>query len=216
MRTRLKELLNGRAVEIEFLVISIIQGFALQMLAVSAINPLSNFQWEYWPYIGSAFILILLFWTQSILHTLSFIRWPIDLPHTFLYFLACFVEVLAFQHITNPSKWFLFGFVFLIVTTIMYIYDLSMIKKCEKEYRATKRLKQLYRHMYTEQVRDMKLFVPGALLFNLISSILVYVYPHVFLTMHYHLVLSIAQLISSVVLLLATLKTFSERSKLLT
>src|SRR3989344_2965707 len=115
MKLSLKKELDSKAVEIEFLVISVIQGLAIQMLAVSASDPLSSLKYEYWFAIISAFILILIFWSQALLHTVSFIDWPIDIVHTFLYFLASFVEVMAFTHVANPLKWFVFGSTFLVI-----------------------------------------------------------------------------------------------------
>lgn len=215
MKLSTKKELDTKASDIEFLLISVIQGLVLQMLAVSALNPISVLQTEYWFYIISAFILILLFWSQAIIHALSFIDWPIDLIHTFLYFLASFFEVLAFNHITNPLKWFLFGFVFLVVSSVLYFYDLLIIKKHKKDFANSIARRKLYDHMYTEQVKEMKLFIPGASIFTGMAAILIYLFPTVFITQRYHLLLSSFQAIFSVILLVRTIKTFKMRSKLI-
>lgn len=81
-----KEGVVAIALDIEFILISVIQGMALQMLAGKAIEVFGKFQSEYYFYIFSGFVLILIFWSQSIIHALSFIHWPISLTHTFLYF----------------------------------------------------------------------------------------------------------------------------------
>jgi hypothetical protein len=215
MRTRIPEKFHTIATDIEFLLISVIQGLAIQMLAVAATGPMSNFEFQYAGYIVSAFILILVFWTLAITHALSFIRWPIDIVHTFLYFLASFMEVLAFNHITMPLKWFIFGSFFLIVASLMYWYDLTMIKKAKKDFEGTKAKRELYREMYVEQVREMRFLLPGALFFNLVCAGIIFWYPDIYLTQKYHVVLSSIQVLFSVFLLLRLIKEFNKRSRLL-
>ncbi|MBI4130539.1 hypothetical protein HY468_04435 [Candidatus Roizmanbacteria bacterium] len=215
MKPGINKVLQNYAVEIEFLVISVIQGMALQMLAVAASTPLSMLQVEYWFAIVSAFILILIFWSQAVLHALSFINWPIDIVHTCIYFLASFVEVMAFNHVTNPLKWFVFGFVFLIISGLLYLYDLLMIRRRRKDFIANAARRALFQHMYTQQVKEMKLFLPGALLFSGISAWLIYTYPVLFIDHHFHAVLSGIQMLLSIGLLAVTIQTFKRRSQLL-
>lgn len=215
MNTEKRQRFDTLATDIEFLLISVIQGLAIQMLAAASTNPLSTFQFEYWPYIISAFTLILLFWTQAILHAFSFIKWPIDIVHTFLYFLASFVEVLTFNQVANPFKWFVGGIFFMVTIVLLYVYDLSMIKKSEKNYQKTKVGKELYQHLYTEQVKEMKLFVPSALVFNVICATLIFVNPELFIDQKYHIILSSLQAIFSVGLLVSVVRMFKKRSELL-
>lgn len=92
-----KERLDQFVLDIEFLLISVVQGVALGALAAGAIEPLATMDYQYFPYIVAGFLLILTFWSQAIVHSLSFINWPLDLGHNFLYFLASLVEVLAFS-----------------------------------------------------------------------------------------------------------------------
>lgn len=109
-----KERLDQFALDIEFLLISVIQGVALAALATDAADPINHLQFVYWLYIASGFLLILNFWSQAIIHAVSFIDWPLDLGHSFLYFLASFVEVMAFTHLTEPKQWFGFMAAFLL------------------------------------------------------------------------------------------------------
>ncbi len=95
-----REHLDGTVVDIEFLLIAVIQGFALATLAVDSDAVISGRDWIYWPYVLAAFILILNFWSLAIIHSISFISWPFDLIHTLLYFLVAFVEVAAFSQVT--------------------------------------------------------------------------------------------------------------------
>src|SRR3989344_2770788 len=207
--------LNNTAVEIEFLLISVIQGLALQFLVSVAVTPFVQFQFEYWLYIVSGFLLILIFWTQAIVHALSFIRWPIDLIHTFLYFLVSFGEVLVFYQVGSPFRWFVFGTVFLIAASILYVYDFVMIKKRQHTMARSEKRKRLYEHMYLTQKKELTFYVPSALTFSLLSAGSIYLYPNVFIDNHVHIVLSGLQTLFSIILLVITMKNFNRRMGLL-
>src|ERR1700754_633124 len=103
-----RERLDQFVLDIEFLLISAVQGVALGALAGAASEPISSLNFQYWPYILSGFLLILTFWSQAIIHSLSFIKWPLDLWHNFLYFLMGLIEFLAFNHLQDPLRWFVF------------------------------------------------------------------------------------------------------------
>ncbi len=89
-------------VNIELTLASIVQGLALSFLAESANAVLANGPATAWPYVGVAFLTILLFWSRALIHTLTLIRWPLEFVHNFFYFLCALVEVLAFQHLQRP------------------------------------------------------------------------------------------------------------------
>ena len=207
--------LNNTAVEIEFLLISVIQGLALQFLVSAAVTPFVQFQFEYWLYIISGFLLILIFWTQAIVHALSFIQWPIDLTHTFLYFLVSFVEVLVFYQVGSPFRWFIFGTVFLIAGSVLYTYDFLMIRKRRETLAYSEKRKRLYDHMYHMQKKELTFYLPAALIFSLMSAGLIYVYPDVFIKNHVHVALSGLQTLFSIILLVITVKNFYRRMGLL-
>ena len=100
--------LDQVALDIEFLLISVVQGVALAALAGGAAGIFTSLDWFAIPYAITAFLIVLIFWSGAIIHALSFIDWPLDLMHSFLYFLASFVEVMAFTHLENPMLWFIF------------------------------------------------------------------------------------------------------------
>ena len=72
-RRAAKTQLDATVVGIELTLISIIQGLALGVLAASAVQPLIALQWETWLYILTGLAVILIFWSRSLIHTLSFI-----------------------------------------------------------------------------------------------------------------------------------------------
>ncbi len=204
------------AMDIEFLIISVIQGMALQILASVAAPILGDLKFEFWPYLFSAFVLILVFWSQSVIHAWSFIDWPIDLPHAFLYFLASFIEVIAFIYITDPLRWYLFGLVFLVVMAVLYVYDLSVIKRRKNYFKKNQAYMRLFHHTYTRQIKELKVLVTSALIFNITASVLIFTMKSLFLESRYHVIIGTTQAIFSCGLLYVSIKGFKKRTKLIT
>ena len=211
-----KSNLDQTAIDVEFLLISVIQGVALAALASSAMSPIDNLQFQYWPYIFTTFIFILIFWSGAIIHSLSFISWPLDLYHSFLYFLASFVEVMAINHIANPLMWFAFLLTFQVVAAALYLYDLSMIKAHQPEFQDSTARQKLYQHILSGQVRELKIFIPTSLAFNLVAFFSIYYYPASFLQHSYHLVFICFQGLFGLAFLVNSLRSFQIRSRLIT
>lgn len=211
-----KKDLDQVVLNIEFLVVSVVQGVALAALATSAIGPINNFQIEYWPYIISGFILILIFWSGVIIHALSFIDWPIDLKHSFFYFLASFVEVVLFSDITNPTKWFLLSAVFFGVAQILYQIDLKLIENHKKMFETIKSKKPLYQHILSQQLFEMRFIVPAGFIFSCAATALLYLYPTFFIVQQMHGLLIGIQIIFLLVFLKNLSNSFAKRSALIT
>lgn len=210
----MKEKLDQLVVDIEFLLISVIQGVALAALAGAAAPIVTNLQFEYWPYIISAFLFILIFWSQAIMHVLGFIRWPLDLVHNFLYLLASLVEVMAFSVMTDPFLWFSFISAFVCITGILYFYDFILIKNHKSDFK-TSPGKALYKNLYEEQLFDMKVYVPSGLLFTFGCAFLIYRFPQIFIENRYHMVLVGIQVVFGLTIIFTSLKTFSKRLALI-
>lgn len=66
--------LDAMIVEIELTLVSIIQGVALYFLIDNARTVLSIKQAIFWPYILAGLLMILIFWSRSVLHILTLIR----------------------------------------------------------------------------------------------------------------------------------------------
>ncbi len=211
----MKEKLDQLVVDIEFLLISVIQGVALAALAASAAPIVAALQYEYWLYIISAFIFILIFWSQAIMHVLGFIRWPLDMMHNFLYLFASLIEVMAFSEMTKPLIWFIFIFVFVCVSGVLYVYDFFLIKKCKDDLCKTPAGKALYKSLYDEQLFDMKIYVPAGLLFTGTCAYLIYSNPQLFLTQRYHVLLVGIQVLFGITIIFTSLRTLKKRLELI-
>lgn len=209
-----KEKLDQFVLDIEFLLISAVQGVALGALATAASNPISTLNYQYWPYILSGFLLILTFWSQAIVHSLSFIKWPLDLGHNFGYFLLGLIEFLAFNHLEDPLRWFIFQLVFVLVASVLYWIDFRLIKKVEKDYTSPSQ-KSLYRHIYDEQMKEMKTLVPAGIIFNSMAVYLIWIFPEFFVNQGYHLWIVSIQVLLTIYIITVSIKSFKTRSKLI-
>ena len=65
-------------VNVELTLASVVQGLALSFLAENASAILSHGPATAWPYAVAAFLIILLFWSRALIHTLTLIRWPLE------------------------------------------------------------------------------------------------------------------------------------------
>ncbi|MDP3940739.1 MAG: hypothetical protein Q8Q49_00355 [bacterium] len=207
--------LDQVALDIEFLLISVVQGVALAALAGGAAGIFTSLDWFAIPYAITAFLIVLIFWSGAIIHALSFIDWPLDLMHSFLYFLASFVEVMAFTHLENPMLWFIFILGFQIVSAVLYKYDLGLIKKHEARFSQSKESRALFAHTIGQQEREINSYVPLAILYSAVAVGSIWFYPTLFIEKGYHLVFITGQLLFSVMFLKNSMQAFQKRSALL-
>lgn len=209
------EKLNQFTLDIEFLLISVVQGVALAALAASSAHIVRNLEFQYWPYVIASFILILNFWSQAIIHAISFIDWPLDLAHNFLYFLASFIEVMAFSYLSDPLRWFGFMNAFLIVAAILYLVDLSLIKSRKSNF-LTNADKKLFNHILLRELFELKYLVPTAILFTGICFAAIYFRPDIFMDQGWHLLLVGIQTLFGAFVLFESITNFRTRARLVT
>lgn len=198
--------------DIEFLLISVVQGVALSVLATSSIEPISQLTFSVWLYILSAFLLLFIFWSQAIIHAISFIDWPLDLPHNFLYFLASFVQVLSFSKVADPLHWFAFTGGLFAVALILYYVDYHLILNRKSEFGQSEKGKALYKHIVSVHVLEMKYLVPAGLIFNISAAYMVWKFP--FAT-YFHFSAIILQVIFLAAVLMNSIRSFKARSLLI-
>lgn len=206
--------LDQFALDIEFLVISVVQGVALGVLASTASQIIGDLQFEYWLYVLSGFILILNFWSQAIIHAVSFIKWPLDLIHNFLYFLASLIEVMAFSHMENPVKWFAFLSAFFVIASALYAYDLLLIKKYQKSTNPA--YQQLAEHIVKRQKLELGMVLVFAVLYNILSFFAIFSYSNFFIANRFHLILIAIQSIIGLSALIDSTRNFTTRARLIT
>ena len=171
--------LDGMVVNIELTLVSIIQGVALTFLAENAREVLSAKQWSAVPYVLAGLLIILLFWSRSLIHTLTLIRWPLEFGHNFFYIACTLAEVLAFTRLSEPFWWFAMNALFSALVWGLFIYDLRMIRMRQAASHSED-ASRLYKIVMRDQRLNIWFLVPGILLFNIACAIAIHSASRVF------------------------------------
>ena len=207
--------LDEIAINTELVLVSLIEGVALVTLAENAVEVLHTADWlRFLPYVFGGLAILLVFWAQSILHAVSFIRWPIRVEHIFLYFAAAFLQVLAYSSLTNMTMWFFWWSVFSLLVVGMYALDLRIIRDSRATF-AEEDKKDFLASVETRHLYEMKYLVPFALAFNIVACVLSYFEPQLFISPLAYALPGLLQLLISLGALYDCTKNFRKRSLLI-
>lgn len=195
-------------VNIELTLASIVQGLALSFLADNASAVLSKGPPTAWPYVGAAFLTILLFWSRALIHTLTLIRWPLEFVHNFFYFVCALVEVLAFKHLSDPFMWFALNAVFAALVWGLFVHDLRIIRLRARDSVGPSSFR-LYAIVEADQRLNIRFIMPVIFFFTLGSAFAIKMAPGFFLTRHGHLLLIACQAVGLLVYLAGVVRSFA-------
>ena len=137
---------------IELTLLSIIQGVALYFLVDRSYEALVSFRISFWPYAVTGLLIIFIFWSRSLIHTLTVIRWPLDLTHNFMYIACTMVQAVTFTQWTNPVHWYALNALFALLVLaaalgyLLYVMRffsrvIPLIAKTRQEWREVERTK---------------------------------------------------------------------------
>ena len=199
--------LDSLVVNIELTLISIIQGVALHFLAVHSSDVLVGLQLTLWPYVVTGLVIILLFWSRSVLHTLTVIRWPLDFGHNFMYIVCALVETVTFTQLTNPLHWYALNALFGLMTWVLFTLDLRMVRRRINDS-AGPPASKLYAIVEREQLQNIKLFMPATVVFNLLAMIAVIAWPAPLIKDGGHVIIALVQLAAASGYLLYVMRFF--------
>ena len=188
LRREAQSRLDTTVVGIELTLISIIQGLALAVLASSAAQPMVRLQWETWPYIATGLLVILIFWSRSLIHTLSFIGWPLEFGHTFGYFGATLIEAAALTQVADPQAWFALNACYAVAVWGLYAWDLRVVRRQARTF-DTDAERALHEDVIADQRRNIVFLMPMAVAFQGLSWWLVHRWPDAMLHGRWHLLL---------------------------
>ncbi|MFL6583180.1 MAG: hypothetical protein ACJ8KU_01530 [Chthoniobacterales bacterium] len=172
--------LDGLTAEIELTLISIIQGVALSFLAEHARFALSFSAVSAWLYVAAGLLVILIFWSRSVLHTLTLIRWPLEFVHNFLYVTCALGEAILFTRLDSPRAWFTLSAGFTVVIWFLFVVDLRIIAARCRDSRGEAGA-QLCAAVRRDQWFNIIWIIPGLFLLNLICCAAVWLRPDLFL-----------------------------------
>ena len=184
--------MDSMVVEIELTLISIIQGVALTFLIERARDVVSVHGAKFWPYVVGGLLVIFVFWSRSVLHIITVIRWPLEFGHNFLYIGCALVEAVMFSRLTNPAAWFALGALFGALGWSLFAYDLRLIRAREIDS-AGPANNQLIKIVKRDQWLNIAVLVPMVALGNLLFFLCIRHWPEFFLDRQFHVALAMVQ-----------------------
>lgn len=185
--------LDSLVMTVELTLVSIVQGVALAVLAQAAVPAFTRLDAAQWPYVAAALVIIMLFWSRSVLHTLTVIRWPLEFLHNFLYIASTLVETIVFTQIASPLNWFALGVAYALFIWLLFAADLRLIRRRLDEYNLPGAL-ALLTAVEREQLLNVRYLMPAAVLFNALAAYAIQRAPDLFLARRAHVALGVLQL----------------------
>ena len=186
LRREVKAQLDATVVGIELTLISIVQGLALGVLAASSVTPIVELQWETWPYIATGLLAILIFWSRALVHTLSFIGWPLEFGHTFIYFGATLIEAVALTQVGDPARWFALNAVYAASVWGLYAYDFKVVRRHAADFQSPGE-RALLADITRDQYANLRWLMPAAVMFQAGAWWLIDAQPQIMLVQGWHL-----------------------------
>ena len=200
--------LDSVVVNIELTLVSIIQGVALFFLTDNARALLSMQHASAFPYIAVGLCVIFIFWSRSVIHTLTLIRWPLEFGHNFFYIACALGEAILFSHLDNPLAWFQLSAVYAGIVWLLFIYDLRLFQaRIAESHDDSERA--LYARARSDQLLNIRVLVPLLFFLNLICTFAIWSWPNLFIARARHIWLICAQLISFIGYLIYTGRYFA-------
>lgn len=206
--------LDGNIVNIELTLASIIQGVALYFLTENARTALSLKNWPSLLYLSAGLCVICIFWSRSIIHTLTLIRWPLEFGHNFLYIACALGEAILFTRLERPLAWFRLSTAYAAFVWLLFVYDLRLIRARMREM-ATEAERSLYRRTWNDQLLNIRLLIPALFFFNLACALAIGHWPDYFLERSGDVWLIAAQLVSFLIYLLYVTRFYHQIAPLI-
>jgi hypothetical protein len=186
--------LDSTVVNIELTLASIIQGVALFFLTDNARASMSVRHWENFLYVAAGLCVIFIFWSRSIIHTLTLIKWPLEFGHNFFYITCALGESILFSRLDRPLAWFQLSAAYAGVVWLLFIYDMRLIRARIAESNNADRT--LYARASTDQLLNIWVLVPLLFLLNLGCAFSIWNWPDLFIARAGHICLISIQLAS--------------------
>ena len=206
--------LDSAVVNIELTLTSIIQGVALFFLTDNARATMSVRHWESFLYVVAGLCVIFIFWSRSIIHTLTLIKWPLEFGHNFFYIACALGEAILFSRLDRPLAWFQLSAAYAGIVWLLFIYDMRLIgaRISESNNDADR---ALYARARADQLLNIWVLVPLLFLLNIGCAFAIWCWPDVFITRADHVWLIGIQLVSFVIYLVYIARYFNAIAPLL-
>ena len=199
--------LDSLVITMELTLMSIIQGIALYFLADSSVDLLTRMQIEWWPYVLVGLLVILLFWSRSLMHILTIIRWPLEFTHNFMYITFTLIESVMFKQITVVQNWYALNVLASVLIWMTFAVDLRMIRR-SKTGATTPASMELIDILQRDQELNLRLIVPLMMFFSALACAFVYSMPELFVFRHGHLIFAGSQILFLSVYIVYSLRLY--------
>ncbi len=200
--------LDSTVVNIELTLVSIIQGVALFFLTDNARVVMSPRHWENFLYIAAGLCVIFIFWSRSIIHTLTLIKWPLEFGHNFFYIACALGEAILFSRLNRPLAWFQLSAAYAGVVWLLFVYDMRLIRASIMGS-ANDADRALYARARADQLLNIWLLVPLLFLLNLGCMFAISSRPDLFIVRTGHAWLISIQLASFIIYLFYVARYFN-------
>ena len=200
--------LDTTVVNIELTLASIIQGVALYFLTENARAVISLQNWPTLLYVAAGLCIIFIFWSRSVIHTLTLIKWPLEFGHNFFYIACALGEAILFTRLDRPFAWFSLSTAYAAAVWLLFIYDLRLIRARLVEARNDSE-RSFYLRTQADQLLNIRLLVPMLFLFNLACALSIHFRTDLFIAGGNHIWLIGAQLTSFIAYLIYVTRFFS-------
>jgi hypothetical protein len=206
--------LDSVVINVELTLASIIQGVALFFLTDNARVVFAMGHWGSFPYVAAGLCVIFIFWSRSIIHTLTLIRWPMEFGHNFFYIGCALGEAILFSRLDNPLSWFQLSATYAAVVWLLFVYDMRLIHaRIAEAHNDADRA--LYARAKADQLRNIYVLIPLLFFIYLGCALAIRIWPEFFIARGGHVWLVSAQLISFIAYLTYIGGHFSKIAQLL-
>src|SRR5438093_5308494 len=180
--------LDSVVINVELTLVSIIQGVALFFLTDNARALISTRQWGTFPYVAAGLCVIFIFWSRSVIHTLTLIKWPLEFGHNFFYIACALGEAILFSRLDSPLAWFQLSAAYAGVVWLLFIYDMRLIRaRVTESSNAADRA--LYTRARADQLLNIWALVPLLFFLNLGCALSIWRWPDLFIARAGHICL---------------------------
>jgi hypothetical protein len=200
--------LDSVVINIELTLVSIIQGVALFFLTDNARVLLSMRHTDAFIYIAAGLLVIFIFWSRSVIHTFTLIRWPLEFGHNFFYIACALGEAILFSRLNSPLAWFRLSAAYAGIVWLLFIYDMRLIRARIVESGDDSE-RALYRRARSDQLLNIGALVPLLFWFNLACAFAIWRWPGLFIARSGHLWLISGQMVLFIGYLIYTGRYFS-------
>ncbi len=206
--------LDSVVINVELTLASIIQGVALFFLTDNARALMSMRHWGAFLYVVAGLCVIFVFWSRSVIHTLTLIRWPLEFGHNFFYIACALGEAILFTRLDDPLAWFQLSAAYSGIVWLLFMYDMRLIHARIVESHDDSE-HALYARARSDQLLNIRLLVPLLVVLNVVSTLAIWGWPDLFVARAGHIWLISAQLLSFIGYLFYTSRYFTAIAPLL-